>query len=406
VTPKAPTRSVPARILRVLTPLLAAALLGGAPASAAGGLPVLPQLLPSQQPAPAASPFDGSGMWLWYVSRSDGGNVDSIAARAHAAGVGTLFVKSSDGRSWWSQFSPALVAALKARGLRVCAWQYVYGNSPTAEARLGRRAVQSGADCLVIDAEAQYEGKYAQAATYMRKLRAYVGPGYPVGLAGFPYVDYHPAFPYSIFLGPGGAQFNLPQMYWRDIGTTVDAVYSHTFSFNQLYGRPIYPLGQLYNGPSRAQLLRFRQLAVAYGARGTSWWDWQETSFAGWAALAAPLAPLAPAAALGPPAPTLARGTRGDLVVWVQQHLLAAGQPVRVNGVYDARTIKAVRSVQAVGKLPASGAVDPGTWQLLLSRPAAKVSWRHGLSAAAAGPNGPRSASLPPVRDEIHSKLP
>jgi hypothetical protein len=60
--------------------------------------------------APSGSAFDGQGMWIWYVSQSDGGNLASIVAQAHAAGVSTLFVKSSDGSSnYWSQFSPEFV---------------------------------------------------------------------------------------------------------------------------------------------------------------------------------------------------------------------------------------------------------------------------------------------------------
>ena len=47
----------------------------------------------------ARSPFEGQGMWIWYVSPSNGGNVASIIAQAHAAGVTTLFIKSSDGSS-------------------------------------------------------------------------------------------------------------------------------------------------------------------------------------------------------------------------------------------------------------------------------------------------------------------
>ena len=163
--------------------------------------------------------FDGQGMWIWYVSHSDGGSVASIVAQAHAAGVSTLFIKSSDGSAnYWSQFSSQLVAELHAAGLKVCAWQYVYGSNPAGEAALGAEAVANGADCLVIDAEAEYEGNYAAAQTYLTDLRAKIGAEYPLALASFPYVSYHPTFPYSVFLGPGGAQFNLPQMYWKDIG--------------------------------------------------------------------------------------------------------------------------------------------------------------------------------------------
>ncbi len=161
----------------------------------------------------------------------------------------------------------------------------MYGSSPAGEAALGARAVTNGADCLVIDAEAEYEGRYASAQTYITDLRATVGPDYPIGLAGFPYVDFHPAFPYSVFLGPGGAQFNAPQMYWKDIGTTVDTVFAHTYTNNTIYQRPIYPLGQTFQSPPSSQIIRFRQLADAYGATGVSWWDWQETPSALWASL-------------------------------------------------------------------------------------------------------------------------
>ncbi len=83
-----------------------------------------------------------------------------------------------------------------------------------------------------------------------------------MALAGFPYVDFHPSFPYSVFLGPGGAQYNVPQMYWRDIGTSVAAVYAHTYSFNRIYQRPIFPLGQLYSNPPSGQIVRFRELVT------------------------------------------------------------------------------------------------------------------------------------------------
>ena len=34
--------------------------------------------------------------------------------------------------------------------------------------------------------------------TYIRRLRDLIGPRFPVALAGFPYVDFHPSFPYSV----------------------------------------------------------------------------------------------------------------------------------------------------------------------------------------------------------------
>ena len=111
--------------------------------------------------------------------------------------------------------------------------------------------MRAGADCLVIDAEIEYAGKYAAAQTYIEALREGSARAYPIGLASFPYVDYHECVPYSVFLGPGGAQYNVPQIYWHAIGDSPDNAYAHTFIQNRIYGRPIAPLGQLYGGVKR-----------------------------------------------------------------------------------------------------------------------------------------------------------
>ena len=88
-------------------------------------------------------------------------------------------------------------------------------------------------------------------------------------------------------LGPGGAQFNVPQMYWHDIGSTVDAVYAHTYVYNAPYQRPIVPLGEVAGNPPPAAIERFRQLRRLYGAPAASWWDWQGASARSWSALSA-----------------------------------------------------------------------------------------------------------------------
>ena len=164
--------------------------------------------------------------------------------------MSTVFVKSADGGDVWEQFTPQLVADLHARGLRACAWQFVYGADPQAEASAAVASIAAGADCFVIDAETKYEGRYASAQRYLAALRVAIGPAYPLGFTSFPYVDYHPRLPYSVFLGPGGAQANLPQVYWKAIGGSVDAVSAKTVANNRIYGTPIAPLGQSYDAPT------------------------------------------------------------------------------------------------------------------------------------------------------------
>jgi hypothetical protein len=347
--------------------------------------PTLPK--PKVTPSPTATAasgtgFEGQGMWIWYVSQSNGGGVASIAAQAHAAGVTTVFVKSSDGASnYWSQFSTELVQQLHANGLKACAWQYVYGTNPAGEANLGAQAVATGADCLVIDAEAEYEGHYAAAQTYINDLRSRIGPSYPLGLASFPYVSYHPSFPFSVFLGPNGAQYNAPQMYWKDIGVSVDTIYANTYIANRIYGRPIFPLGQTYGGISSSDLLRFREEAIDYGAGGLSFWDWQETHPSGWSTLAAPLAPLS-SVTPNTSNPELSSGGKGDQVLWMQEHLASAIPAQETTGYFGSETVTNLKTFQTAHSIPPSGRTDAATWAALLALPPIAVNWTGG------GPTG------------------
>jgi hypothetical protein len=379
----------------------ALALGAAGPAAAQVTTPVTPPTeVPAQPQGP--SPFAGDGMWIWYVKRSSGGKPGAIVKRARRSGIETIYVKSGDATKVWGQFSSSLVGRLHAGGRKVCAWQFVYGRSPEAEARVGAAAKSKGADCLVIDAEGQYEGKYSAADRYMKTLRGLVGPDFPVALSSFPYVHFHPGFPYSVFLGPGGAQYNLPQLYWKTIGTTLSNGYEITYRHNNLYKRPIQPVGQTYLNPKPKQLKKFRRFARSYGSTGASWWSWQETSKKEWRAIRKGNSPLFSAT---PGYPLLRRGSGGDLVIWAQQHLVAASYTDAVGGTYGSTTEAAVASFQRDRGLPQTGQVDNLTWPALLAYQPATVDWssrssRAGGASAAARAMAPASASLPP-RNEI-----
>jgi hypothetical protein len=251
----------------------------------------LPAPAAAQAPPPPATPeaaFAGDGMWIWQLERSERGDVARVAARARAAGLSFVVVKAAHGRARWPQFDRPLVEALHAAGLRVCAYQRALARGPAQEARVLAGAVARGADCLVVDAEAEYEGRHAAARTYMRALRAQVGAAFPVALTSFPLVSLHPRFPYAEFLlGPGGAQVTMPQVYWDLIGMPVERLTRRTWAENARFGRPIHPIGQLFHRPRAADVRRFRALAAAAGAPGVSWWAWEHARAADWRAAAA-----------------------------------------------------------------------------------------------------------------------
>jgi hypothetical protein len=385
---------------RTTLALIASALVAVA---AAGPLPGVAAGQTTDDTARAKNPLAGDGMWIWYLNRSSKGKLGKIAKRARNFGIETVLIKSGDGVTYWKQFSPSVVRGLRARGLRVCAWQFIYGRKPGKEARVGAAAVARGADCLVLDVEGQYEGRYPQASTYMSVLRSLIGPDYPLALTSFPYVDYHPALPYSVFLGPGGAQYNVPQLYWKDIGTTVDTGFIHTWVWNRIYQRPILPLGQVYNNPKPGQVRRFRALAMAYGFEGVSWWSWQTARKQHWKAVRAPVAP----AATTPyeSYPFLRLGSKGDFVAWAQQLLAGGGYSVPISGYYQSSTQLVVYAFQSDHGLPVTGNLDVPTWSVLIQSKPLPVRWTRG-GAVAADSGGvalapPKSAKLPARRYEI-----
>jgi peptidoglycan hydrolase-like protein with peptidoglycan-binding domain len=243
----------------------------------------------------------------------------------------------------------------------------------------------------------------------MRKLRHGVGRRFPIALAGFPWNNYHPGYPYSVFLGPHGAQHSTPQCYWRAIGTSPQNVLSHMFIDNRVYGRPIEPLGQTYDDPPLRELSRFRHLSASYGFHGLSWWSWQATKLPEWQRISNPNHRLSgfhkPKAY-----PLLQRGSAGDVVIWAQEHLVGAGETLKVDGGFGRRTKAAVQDFQVRHGIPATGTVGPLTWHALLKVRPVRVDWskpRKTLSKAETPAGGePASASLPAVRYEIPAHPP
>jgi peptidoglycan hydrolase-like protein with peptidoglycan-binding domain len=107
----------------------------------------------------------------------------------------------------------------------------------------------------------------------------------------------------------------------------------------------------------------------------------------------------------------LKRSSRGDLVVWAQEHLRAAGQAqLPVTGIFGKLTRAAVRAFQEEQGLPVDGVIGTTTWRALLAFDPVRPRWsgrpvkrRHGGASISRGfpPHRPLSASLPAKAYEI-----
>ena len=329
--------------------------------------------LPARPLVPAV--FAGTGLWVREVAPAENGL--GLADEAASVGARTLYVKAADGTSPEPQFSLSLVSEIRSAGTNGCAWTFMYGSDPTAEAAVAATAVNDGAQCLVIDAEGTSENlnQYGAAQLFVRTIRSRVGSAFPIGLASQAEVAEHPTFPYSVFLGPGAFNVVLPLIYWLDFGQSIEGAYSETMGANAIYGRPVLPVGQLYNSPTSPELERFRALAAAYGAAGLSFFDLDAAQPQELAALSAPLSKL-PRRALT--APTMHPGTDGDQIVQAQELLNAAGARLQVGGFYGTQTAHAVASFQARHHLRPDGILNPATWRSLLYLRPREPSWTKG----------------------------
>jgi Putative peptidoglycan binding domain len=333
--------------------LLAAALLA-APASALAARP----------------PLETSALWVARAPLSV--TPQQLAAEATAAGVRTLFVRAAEGTTAEPGFTAEFVAALRAQGIGVCAWTFVYGADPDAEAAAAVAAARAGAQCLVVDAEGQYDSRYGSAQRYVGDLRAALGARFPIGLAGQAEVLQHPRFPYSVFFGPGGFTVDMPQLYWRELGLGVAAAFRLAGGQNAWYGRPLAPVGQLFDAPSPAEVSTFVRAASPRGGHGFSLFDLEAEPAATIAA------GLHGASGSGPrfaPPATVRPGADGDEVVWAQEHLNGAGADLPVGGFYGAETARAVASFQRRRRLRATGVLDAPTWRALLRVRPKVPSW-------------------------------
>ena len=217
----------------------------------------------------------GKGWFIWQVSRCEGGDPQAIADKAVAGGVTHVLIKVAERTYTYNidrtgrDLAQALADELRARGLQVWGWHYVYGDKPVDEAEAAvKRVAQLKLDGYVIDAEAEYKrpGKAAAAQRFMATLRAGLPEGVLVALSSYRYPSYHPQLPWAAFLEQ--CDLAMPQVYWEQAHNPAQQLERSVkeYSNEALVGaaRPIIPTGAAYgSGGWRAAPEEVRQFLRA-----------------------------------------------------------------------------------------------------------------------------------------------
>ncbi|MBE3574269.1 MAG: hypothetical protein IMW99_02240 [Firmicutes bacterium] len=236
----------------------------------------------------------GRGLWVWYLSKAEGGDLGRMVERARAAHLDWVAIKGGDGVRIWKQLTPAVVQAFRAAGIKVLGWVFVYGNAPAGEARVASAVLATGCDGLIVDAEQAYEGKPDQATAYLAQVRAQFPQAF-IAYSTFPLISLHPGFPYREFGRYCDAA--MPQCYWQDIGMSVAAMFERTRREWSTWAKeacasgwgesvkPVLPVGQGYGGVDGPAIQEFLRLTAE--EPGVSLWEWSQLSPGVWEVLEA-----------------------------------------------------------------------------------------------------------------------
>jgi hypothetical protein len=233
--------------------------------------------------------LQGKGLWIWNVSRCEGGDPQAIARVSAAAAFDWVALKVADGAYPSNRapvaphlsLLPPVAAALRAAGLQVWGWQYVYGDDWQGEAAAASRQAEALAlDGFIIDAEAEYKrpGREAIAARYLDQLRAET-PGLPLALSSYRYPTLHPEFPWDAFLSR--VDLNMPQVYWEGAHDPADELARSVAEFDaRAIRRPVVPVAPVYRkgdwAPTAADICYFRVAAGRLRLSGWSFFSWDE----------------------------------------------------------------------------------------------------------------------------------
>lgn len=233
--------------------------------------------------------LEGKGTWIWKIPNCEGGNAAAIANVAKNCGFSHALIKIADSsyaynvnKTTGADLIPPVVDALRAKGILVWGWHYVYGYNPSGEAAIAiSQCKKYNLDGYCVDAEVEYTqaGREAVARTFMTALRKGL-PNIPVALSTFRWPSYHGNFPYAAFLEK--CDYNMPQVYWIQ---AHNPVYDLTRSFNEFKAmtpyRPMIPTGPACREsgwePTAAEVKAFLDTAKSLGCTGANIYSWDDS---------------------------------------------------------------------------------------------------------------------------------
>ena len=232
--------------------------------------------------------LEGKGFFTWKIPNCEHGDAGLIATHAKVAGLTHLVLKIADGTmiyngTWGdpTDYTTPVVKALRAQGIKVWGWHYLYGDYPTGEANVAiARIRQYDLDGYVMDVEKEYKasGKKAAAKRFMTQVRE-ACPNLTIALSSFRYPSLHPQVPWTEFLEH--CDLNMPQVYWMKAHNPGDQLERCIKEFQAKHpSLPVVPTGAAFREfgwkPSDAEVLEFCNKAKELNLSALNFWEWSD----------------------------------------------------------------------------------------------------------------------------------
>ena len=258
---------------------------------------------PVRKPAERWLPT-GTGLWIHDWKRTEGGHAGQVVKRAKAAGLTHLFVQTGSSKKGWigQPVLSQLLPATKDTGLKVIAWDFPKLLDPEDDARRLAKAAwwrRPGVPMIAAvapDIETRSEGTYATPSSierYYRTLRKAL-PARVAILATVPWPSEKRIHSYPYTRTALHTDAFIPMAYWYN--RSPSRVTATSMRVLKRYGKPVFPVGQGYDGRLDAPYLKpdpapgksvdaFVFAARYSGATSISLWSWQTTGGQQWSAL-------------------------------------------------------------------------------------------------------------------------
>jgi hypothetical protein len=229
----------------------------------------------------------GRGVYIWRMSLTENGNLIAIIDKCHRCHIDWLAIKAGDQGQAWSQFTPAMVKALHAAGIRVYGWSYDVPGHVFDQVAVVERVKCAGADGYIIDAEIEWDhapNPDISAATYAGRLAPLADNAFGIGDAPWDYIGGHPKFPFTQF--SRAVSFRCPQAYHQAHGISIKATLARMFDSYAKYAsqrpsaaRPLVPslgawTGARVKDPVVADLAFAEATCKSAGCPGVVYWVW------------------------------------------------------------------------------------------------------------------------------------